>query len=97
MNVDYGVTLRVGGDDVLQHAVRPGHRRACCDASRRHDLPKPEVRITAADQTCALSHVSLWRDVYYTNEPAGDIRWAHARRARSRSAPTSTSCSATTR
>jgi signal peptidase I len=39
-------------------------------------MPKPDVRITAAAQQCAVSHVSLWRDVYYTNNPPHAIRWA---------------------
>jgi hypothetical protein len=33
--------------------------------------PKPEVRVTAANQACTLSHLSLWRDVYYTNQDDG--------------------------
>jgi hypothetical protein len=67
MNADYQVTLRVGGVDVLQALYEPDIDRlkAASDADRR--LPKPQVRITAAAQQAELSHVSLWRDVYYTN------------------------------
>ena len=35
--------------------------------------PKPDVRVTAADQSCAVSNVSLWRDVHYT---ADRSEWA---------------------
>ncbi len=31
--------------------------------------------ITASNQACNLSHVSLWRDVYYTNGPESAILW----------------------
>jgi signal peptidase I len=76
MNVDYEVTLRVAGKDVLhaRYAADVPGLVAAYEQGRK--LPKPDVRITAAAQRCALSHVSLWRDVYYTNGPAGAIRWA---------------------
>ena len=69
MNVDYGVTLRVAGKDVLTYAYAPDVAALLADhkAERRH--PKPAVSITAAEQTCAVSDLSLWRDVYYTNSP----------------------------
>jgi hypothetical protein len=30
-------------------------------------MPLPGVQIAAANQKCSLSHVGLWRDVYYIN------------------------------
>jgi signal peptidase I len=68
-NVDYRVTLRVAGRDVLAASYDPdvAALRAAHDAERK--LPKPTVRIAAAGQACDLSDVSLWRDVYYTNGP----------------------------
>ena len=42
-------------------------------------LPTPRIQIGAREQACALTHVQLWRDVYYTNRDsdsyAADIRW----------------------
>ena len=75
-NVDYRVTLRVAGEEVLRFDYDPDVA-ALLDAHKANrSSPKPEVRITAAEQACALSHVSLWRDVYYTNGPEMAIRWA---------------------
>lgn len=76
MNVDYGVTLRVGGDVVLTARYQPDV--AALKAANHRLPPKPQVRITAANQVCSISHLSLWRDVYYTNATApgrGTIRW----------------------
>ena len=41
-------------------------------------LPPPTVSITADRQTCEVSHVGLWRDVYYTQKLAGGatLQWA---------------------
>jgi signal peptidase I len=56
--------------------------RAAADSlnSPRHNppFPPPQVSITARDQTCELSHVSLWRDTYYTQIDANKnhIHWA---------------------
>lgn len=78
INVDYGVTLRVGDVDLLHADYDPDVDALLNTDERGVRSPKAEVRITAAAQRCALSHVSLWRDVYYTNGPAGpnQIRWA---------------------
>ena len=82
MNVDYRVSLRVDGREVL--ATTPEQYRPDLDAllqawRRKQTLPKPKVRIGAESQVSALSHVSLWRDVYYTNYDhesyASDIKW----------------------
>jgi signal peptidase I len=75
MNVDYEVTLRVAGKDVLHASYEPDVAGLFAAYEAGRTFPKPDVRITAAAQQCALSHVSLWRDVYYTNGPAGAIRW----------------------
>lgn len=74
MNVDYGVTLRVGGDDILSAEYEPDI--AALKAAGQTLQPKPEVRITAANQVCSISRLSVWRDVYYTNSrPGGGILW----------------------
>ena len=82
MNVDYRVSLRIDGREVV--ATTPDQYRPDVDAllqawRRKQPLPKPKVRVGAESQACALSHVSLWRDVYYTNYDyesyATDIKW----------------------
>ena len=95
INVDYRVTLRVGGEDVLHIAYDPdiaallpayapqGPAQAGGARSRR----RPVVRAVAREPVA---------DVYYTNSRQRHPLGAR-RTARSRSAPTSTSCSATTR
>ena len=78
INVDYGVTLRVAGEDVLAHGYEPDIAALKEDYTANRDQPKPEVRISAANQVAAVSHVSLWRDVYYVNRTGRlpeDILW----------------------
>jgi signal peptidase I len=79
-NVDYEVTVRVNGKDRIKTTREQYHPDIArlLAAYRREDAPpKPEIRIGAEGQTCALSHVSLWRDVYYTNRDfdTGGIKW----------------------
>jgi signal peptidase I len=69
-NVDYQVTLRINDEDVARttpQQFRPDVPAllAAYKAERQHR--PPSVEITAADQTAALSHVGVWRDVYYLN------------------------------
>jgi signal peptidase I len=74
MNVNYQVTLRINGKDVLQ--TTPAEYSPDVDELLKefHGLASPptrdgpEISIAAADQTCSLAHVSLWRDIYYTNK-----------------------------
>ncbi len=72
-NVDYRVALRINGRDYLattpqQYAPDLDRLRRAYD--RREQLPPARVRIGAEGQACRLSHVGLWRDVYYTNRDA---------------------------
>jgi len=69
-NVDYQVTLRIDGKDWLQSTPDQYHPDIPALLSAYHGdvkLPPPEVGIEAADQQCELSHLGLWRDVYYLN------------------------------
>ena len=80
MNVDYQVTVRLNGRDVLQTTGQqygPNVPRLLSAWKREQALPRPKVRIGAERQTCALSHVTLWRDIYYTNRDheTGRLRW----------------------
>jgi hypothetical protein len=76
-NVDYRVTLSVDGDELLQTGDDYGPdvaalMRAYAD---RTNLPKPTVRIEARQQSAVVSHVGLFRDVYYTNSDRR-LAWA---------------------
>ena len=84
-NVDYKVTLRVNGRDVLHttgEQYSPDVRelqaeyagQALRSSARRTSAA---VEVTAAGQACTLSHVGLWRDVYYTNRSnRTPLEWA---------------------
>jgi signal peptidase I len=73
-NVDYRVTVRIDDRDVIQ--TTPGQyapdMEKLLDAFRQdRQLPKPTIRISGIAQTCELTHVGLWRDVYYGNRSRG--------------------------
>ena len=81
-NVDYQVTLRINGRDVLQTTsaeYHPDIEKLEGRSMERRAFPPPNVSITAEKQACEVSHVSLWRDVYYTPIDAGGsgIHWAN--------------------
>ena len=80
-NVDYQVTLRVGDRDLIQTTPQQYHPDIPALLEEyRNGLapPQPTVQITAARQSCVLSHVSLWRSVYYTTSEASrnSMTWA---------------------
>jgi signal peptidase I len=68
--VDYQVTLRIDDTDIARTAPEQ-YRPNVADLldAYKHDRPRPwpSVEITAANQTAALAHIGLWRDIYYTN------------------------------
>jgi len=71
-NVDYRVTLRLNGRDVLatsdrQYAPEVQELRREFFQNAPPPGGPPTIQITAANQSCALSHVGLWRDVFYSN------------------------------
>ena len=85
LNVDYQVTLRVDGRDLVQTtpAQYAPDVPALLRAFDRHEtLPKPMIRIDASAQTCTLTHVGLWRDIYYGNRPGAARASACFTRAR---------------
>ena len=82
MNVDYQVTVRLDGRDLIRttpEQYQPDVPALLQAYMRNQTLPKARVRIGAEGQACTLSHVSLWRDVYYTNrrqeEYEQEVRW----------------------
>jgi signal peptidase I len=82
-NVDYQVTLRISGKDVIRSTPQQ-YKPDMPDLLKRHDqriymsthgatreglrriFPPPNIEIAAERQKCEVSHLSLWRDVYYT-------------------------------
>jgi signal peptidase I len=70
INCDYQVTLRINDKDVIQTTPQQYHPdiQMLFDAfNERRQMPKPEITISAANQKCEISHLSLWRDIYYMN------------------------------
>ena len=83
INCDYQVTMRVNDKQVLQTTPQQYHPDVhyLLSAFARHDkLDKPSIHIAAANQKCTISHLSLWRDVYYMNRvpnfSGGRLTWA---------------------
>jgi signal peptidase I len=76
-NVDYKVTLKLNGREVF--ATTPDQYSPDVDRLIREfhgelsppNSGPPRIEISAADQTCDISHLSLWRDIYYTNYARG--------------------------
>lgn len=69
-NVDHRVTLRVNGDVLLQttpQQYQPDLNALLEQFKEQANPPLPRVEIFAAQQTSHISHVGVWRDVYYLN------------------------------
>lgn len=72
-NVDYRVTLRVDDKDLIATTPQqygPDKRMLMQAFETGQRLPKPTVEIAAERQQAEVTHLSLWRDVYYTNRNA---------------------------
>ncbi len=74
INLDYRVSLNVADQEVLattdaQYRPDPEKLARIIDArnGRGRNIKPTEVRISAAGMTCALRHVKIQRDVYYTS------------------------------
>ncbi len=66
-NVDYEITLLIDGKEVLkttQDQYHPDISKLIAEQSRAYDLP-PTAELRAGHQTCDVSHLSIWRDIYY--------------------------------
>jgi signal peptidase I len=68
-NVDYRVNIRINGKDVFEPMHYDPNVSWLMTQYRdgRRDTRPGEAEIEAENQKCTLSHISLWRDVYYTN------------------------------
>lgn len=67
VNADYEVRLRIGGQDVFQIQYEPDVAALLKAYDSEQLMPMPQARIEAQDQESAISHLSLWRDVFYMN------------------------------
>lgn len=74
-SADYQVTLRINDRNVLQTTPQQyAPNMSSLLANTGPDAPAPQVRISAENQQAALSHVSLWRDIYYLSEGKAEVR-----------------------
>lgn len=81
-DVDYNVTLRLNGKDALHTTpadFAPDVNELLQEFESRILPPiaqtPPTIQIIADNQTCSISHLGLWRDIYYINR-SGEITWA---------------------
>ncbi len=70
-NVDYRVVVRIDGTEVLastdeQYYPDINAVKARLKTARDNPLPTPQVVISASGGPCELTHVKVYRDVYYT-------------------------------
>ena len=64
------MTLRINDADVFQTTdaqYHPDVAKLLAWHRNPTPVPAPGASIIAAGQTCAISHLSLWRDIYYLN------------------------------
>lgn len=66
MNLDYQVRLLIDGQEVLATTPEQYSPDVAGMMRDRTMPPYPMVSITARQQVCGITHMSLWRDVYYT-------------------------------
>ena len=69
-NYDYRVALKVNGSEVLATSPQnyaPDVAAIYDDFSKNLRQPRPEVRIVAENHNARISHLSLWRDIFYAN------------------------------
>jgi signal peptidase I len=82
INADYHVSVRIDDQEILATTPEQYYPdvQKLMDDYRANAKPqvKPIVRIVAADQSSVVSHLILWRDVYYLNRDHYDhpLNWA---------------------
>ncbi len=83
-NVDYRVTLRLNGREAFEPMDYDPNVPWLLDQWRGHGRGKSgEAEIEAENQACKIEHLSLWRDVYYTNRSYGRDEPAYGRAGQS--------------
>jgi signal peptidase I len=79
INADYRVTLRLNGHEVFDPMDYDPNVPWLMDRWQKATRGRSgEAEIEAENQTCKIEHLSLWRDVYYTNRRyvSGELRTA---------------------
>lgn len=67
INCDYRVRLLIDGKEVLattDQQYSPNLPELLANESAQQ--PPPTITLSAENQVCTVSHLSLWRDIYYT-------------------------------
>lgn len=80
-NVDYRVSLRIDDREVLAttpEQYSPDVAALLREFAAKRPAEPPSVWIEASDGGCAISHLSLWRDVYYLNRDWGPNNYVWA-------------------
>jgi signal peptidase I len=76
---DYEVVLRIDDKEVARTTpaqFKPDVAALLKDFHDETIPPYPTVEIAAGNQSASLSHVGLWRDIYYINkQPNSYLRW----------------------
>lgn len=70
-NVDYRVTLKVNGRVLLQTTAEQYHPDIQRLLERYNNDQRdqlPSLKISASNQDCRITHLGVWRDVYYLNQ-----------------------------
>jgi hypothetical protein len=71
LNVDYRVSVRINGNEVLAYEYDPDEKTLWKNAAEpsyaADPYAHPQVRLTAAGQKCSIEHLQLSRDIYYLN------------------------------
>lgn len=80
-NVDYRVSVRVNGKEVLatrddQYSPKIAELWDRAEGRARDPFPYPVVRVEAARQSCTIQHLLLARDIYYLNSRGSSQFWA---------------------
>jgi signal peptidase I len=70
INCDYRASVYIDGEEVLSSSpadLRPDIARLLEAFENRQVTPPAKVKLVGDRQNCVVSHVSLWRDIYYLN------------------------------
>lgn len=72
-NVDYRVSVTVNGKELIATTPEqygPNVAGLIDEYKANQKPPQPSIQISATNVTARISHLSLWRDLYYLNGPS---------------------------
>jgi signal peptidase I len=70
INADYRVAVRINDQELLattDQQYHPDMRKLLDDFRHRAKSEKPVIRLIGENQSCDITHLGLWRDIYYLN------------------------------